>query len=109
MARRVKWTEVAWSDLEAVADYIARDSRRYAAAFVREVRDAARSLTCLAERGRRVPEFGMPAVRELFVRKYRLIYRLTEDTVHIVAFIHGARDLAALWEQERRNNPEDIA
>ena len=109
MVRRVKWTEAAWCDLEAVADYIDRDSQRYAAAFVREVRDAACSLARFAERGRRVPEFGMPAVRELLVRKYRLIYRLTEDAVHIVAFIHGARDLAALWEQERRDNPEDIA
>jgi plasmid stabilization system protein ParE len=26
MARKVTWTEVAWSDLEEVADYIAKDS-----------------------------------------------------------------------------------
>jgi hypothetical protein len=25
MARKVKWTEAAWSDLEVVADYIARE------------------------------------------------------------------------------------
>ncbi|MDP2644307.1 MAG: type II toxin-antitoxin system RelE/ParE family toxin [Desulfobacterales bacterium] len=51
MARSVKWTEVAWSDLEEVADYIANESRHYAAAFVREVRDAARSLAYFSERG----------------------------------------------------------
>ena len=50
MARKVEWTKVAWSDLEGVSDYIAKDSRYYAAAFVREVRDAARSLIYLAER-----------------------------------------------------------
>jgi plasmid stabilization system protein ParE len=58
MARKVEWTEVAWSDLEEVANYIAKNSRYYAAAFVREVRDAARSLVYLAERGRVVPEYG---------------------------------------------------
>jgi plasmid stabilization system protein ParE len=41
MAKRVKWTEAAWADLEHLGDYIAADSRFYAAAFVREIRQAA--------------------------------------------------------------------
>lgn len=75
-----------------MADYIAEDSRHYAAAFVREVRDAARTLATFAERGRVVPELSDPAVRELLVGRYRLTYRLAETTVQIVAFVHGARD-----------------
>jgi plasmid stabilization system protein ParE len=63
MARKVTWTESAWIDLEEVADYIGKDSPRYAGAFVREVRDAARSLAYLAERGRAVPEFNDPSIR----------------------------------------------
>jgi toxin ParE1/3/4 len=82
MARKVTWTAVAWSDLEDVADYIAKDTRYYAATFVREMRDAARSLEYLAERGRVVPEFSNPTIRELFVRRYRLIYQVTEQTVY---------------------------
>ncbi|MBU1209138.1 MAG: type II toxin-antitoxin system RelE/ParE family toxin [Proteobacteria bacterium] len=102
MDREVTWTESAWRDLEEVADYIAKDSRHYAAAFVREARDAARSLAYLAERGRTVPEFNDPGIRELFVRSYRLIYQVAEQVVYIIGFIHGARDLWALWERERR-------
>jgi plasmid stabilization system protein ParE len=102
MAWKVTWTESAWIDLEEVADYIGKDSPHYAGAFVREVRDAARSLGYLAERGRTVPEFNDPSIRELFVRSYRLIYQVTGQTVYIVGFIHGARDLVALWESERR-------
>ncbi|MBU0699978.1 type II toxin-antitoxin system RelE/ParE family toxin [bacterium] len=101
MAWKVKWTEAAWNDLEEVSDYIAKDSPYYAATFVREVRDAARSLSYFAERGRVVPEFGNLSIRELFIRKYRLIYQLKEQTVCIIGFIHGARDLLALWERER--------
>jgi plasmid stabilization system protein ParE len=57
MARKVKWTEAAWIDLEEAADYIARDSPHYAAAFVREVRDGARNLHAFWEReGRLSPE-----------------------------------------------------
>ncbi|PIV02528.1 MAG: hypothetical protein COS57_12050 [Syntrophobacterales bacterium CG03_land_8_20_14_0_80_58_14] len=65
MARKVTWTESAWIDLEEVADYIAKDSPHYAGAFIREVRDAARSLAYLAERGRTVPEFNDPPIRYL--------------------------------------------
>jgi plasmid stabilization system protein ParE len=96
------WTESAWRDLEEVADYIAKDSSHYAAAFVREAREAARTLANLAERGRAVPEFNDPDIRELFVRSYRLIYQIAWQTVYIVGFIHGARDLLALWEREKR-------
>jgi len=108
MARKVIWTEVAWSDLEAAADYIAKDSSYYAAAFVREAREAARSLNYLEERGRIVPEFGEPNIRELFVRSYRLIYQVTEQAVYIIAFIHGARDLWTLWKREGRPKPGEI-
>jgi len=92
--RRVVWSEVAWNDLESAADYIAKDSPRYAAAFAREVRDAARTLGHFSERGRMVPEFGLPEVRELLVRSYRLVYMVKTDTVYILGFIHGARDPA---------------
>ena len=102
MARKVMWTESAWQDLEEVADYIAKDSSHYAAALVHEVRDAARALSHLAERGRVVPEFNDPSIRELFVRNYRLIYQVAEQTIYVVGFIHGARDLWTLWEKERR-------
>jgi toxin ParE1/3/4 len=78
MARSVVWAESAWNDLEDVAEYIAKDSPHYAAAFVREARDAARSLVSLAERGRMVPEFNDPSIRELLGGSYRLIYQVTK-------------------------------
>lgn len=91
MARQVGWTEAAWSDLSDVADHIALDSPHYAATFVREVRDAAQSLAEFAERGRIVPEFGDPMVRELFIKTYRLVYQVSPKTVFVLGLIHGAR------------------
>lgn len=103
MDRRVIWTETAWRDLEQVIGYIARDSSHYAASFAREVRDASRSLSRFAERGRTVPELGQPDVREIFVRSYRLVYSLSGETLHILGLIHGARDLWTVWEREKRS------
>jgi len=94
MDRRVVWTEAAWNDLEAAADYIVKDSPRYAAAFVQEVRDAARTLVRFSERGRMLPEFRQPEFRELLVRSYRLVYTVESDAVYILGLIHGARNIA---------------
>lgn len=93
MARRVVWTEPAWDDLSAAADFVARDSAGYAAALVQEVKKAAASLADFAERGQVVPEFDDDTMRELLVRPYRLIYQVSDDTVVILALVHGARRL----------------
>ncbi len=95
MARRVVWTEPGWSNLEAAAEYIAQDSPRYASVLVREARDASRSLSNFAKRGRVVPEMADDSIRELFVVNHRLIYQVAPDLVRILAFIHSARDFHA--------------
>jgi len=105
MARSIVWTETAWRDLEHTADYIAEDSPGYAAAFVRRIREHARSLNELGLRGRIVPELGEPDVRELLLGNYRLLYEIHPKTIYILGLIHGARDLLALWDREGRSEP----
>jgi toxin ParE1/3/4 len=39
-------------------------------------------------------------IRELFVRRYRLIYRVKEGEVFVLAFIHGARDFASMRREQ---------
>ena len=101
MAKRVVWTESAWIDLEAIADFIARDSPYYAASFVREIRSQARSLSRMSARGRVVPEISDRQIRELFVQSYRRIYKTERSRVAILALVHGARDLEALWAKNK--------
>jgi toxin ParE1/3/4 len=91
VAYRVGWTESAWQELEAAAQYIARDSSYYAAALIDEARLAAQSLRKFPQRGRVVPELGDTSVREIFVKQYRLIYEVGSDRVIILSFLHGAR------------------
>lgn len=52
MAFAIVWAEVAVEDLDEVAGFIARDSRYYASALVREARLAAQSLRRFPYRGR---------------------------------------------------------
>ena len=97
MARKVVWTQIAWTDLENTADFISRDSPYYASALVREAKEAARTLGRFAMRGRVVPEVGDKSIRETLLHNYRLIYRVEKSKVAILTFIHGARDLRSLW------------
>ena len=103
MAWRVRWAEPAWDNVERQAAYIAKDSPRYAAALIRAARDAARSLRQFPNRGRVVPEENNPAIRELFVfHSYRMLYHVIDvlNEVHIIAFVHGARDLEKALEEK---------
>ena len=102
MARKIVWSYEASADIEALANYISRDSIFYAAAFIQETLDVSRSLDEFSERGHIVPEFGDPNIRELFVREYRLIYSIEEDRIVLLGLVHGKRDLKTLWGKEKR-------
>jgi toxin ParE1/3/4 len=103
MARKIVWSYEAVADLEALAEYIARDSTFYAASFVQEIRDASRSLARFAERGRVVPELSNSKIRELFIKDYRLVYDIEKGRIVILGLIHGKRDLARLWETRQKD------
>lgn len=48
------------------------DSPLAARRLLADALDAASSLQTMAERGRIVPEVGSPAIREIFIQRYRL-------------------------------------
>jgi len=99
MAREVVWSFQADSDLESIADFIAKDSPFYAASFVREIRDVSRTLNQFSVRGHIVPEIAQSNIREIVIGKYRLIYSIEKSRVVILALIHGARDLSGLLKK----------
>jgi toxin ParE1/3/4 len=98
MAYEVEWAESAVTSLVDAIEYIARDSPSYAAAFAGRAERVAASLASLPERGRHVPEFSDPNVRELPVASHRLIYRISRNRVLLLAFVHQSRDLASLLD-----------
>lgn len=102
MAKEVIWSYESTNDLDAIAEYIARDSVSYAAAFTQRILDISRTLNESSERGRIVPELGDPNIRELIIREYRLIYNVEQSRVVILSIVHGTRDLKTLWEKEQR-------
>ncbi len=91
MDLEVRWSPEATEDLEAIAEYIARDSEYYARAVVTEMLSASRSAGEFPMVGRVVPEIGEEHIRERFVYSYRLVYRIESGGVQVIAVIHGKR------------------
>ncbi len=83
----------ALSDLEGIVAYIAPHDAGAAERTGTLLLDRALSLTTFPERGRMVPEFHQPELREVIFRSYRIIYRVTtaRQSVEIVRFWHAAR------------------
>ena len=63
--------------------------------MVRELVGTGRSLSALSQRGRQVPEYEDPFIRELIVRKYRLVYRVGAERVEVLRIIHGGQEMPA--------------
>lgn len=74
MAHRVAWSQRALHDLEAIAEYIAADSRTFAGIVVKKIVNWTMILAQFPRSGRRVPEFDNDDARELIV--YRLSHHL---------------------------------
>lgn len=53
---KIKWTEKASSNLQAIYDYIARDSKTYATRFIKSLIRATTKLEIMPRCGRIVPE-----------------------------------------------------
>jgi len=87
----VKWTPQAADDLEGITQFIAADSPYYASLFAMDVLSAVERLMVFPHSGRIVPEVNHPAIREILLGSYRIVYRVKDEVVEILTVYHGAR------------------
>jgi plasmid stabilization system protein ParE len=87
----VVWTETALAHLADIYEYISRDSERYALRMVDRITGRTQQLSRSPQSGEAVPEYGLPAIRELIEGPYRIIYRIRSNLVEVLAVVHGAR------------------
>lgn len=88
----------ARSDIRDIVRYISIDEPDRALRFGRLLIQQARSLRAFPLRGRVVPEFGDDSIRELIVRSYRIVYRVSHDklSIDIIRFWHAGRGIPYL-------------
>src|SRR5687767_14097847 len=93
MDYQVKLSRSARTDIEDIIRYISIDDPRHALRFGRFLIQHTKSLGQFPERGRVVPEFEDQLIREIIVRAYRVVYRVSHDKhlVEVIRFWHAGR------------------
>ena len=86
----VRWTPQAEDDLQAIYDFIARDSKHYARLVVEEILAAVDTIARFPLVGRHIPERPREDLRELIKPPYRIVYRVG-DEAHILTVFRASR------------------
>ena len=89
----VHWTETAELQLDAIYRYIAHNSETYALHTVDRITRKSQQIGSHPLSGRKVPEYGVEQIREVFSGPYRVIYHIKSDQVDVIAVIHGAMNI----------------
>src|SRR3954470_14897797 len=97
MARLI-WSPAFVDDFEEICEYIGRDSQQFASVICEKVINAVEAIPAHPRMSSIVPEYQRDDIREIFVYRYRLIFRLHHDAVQLVTVIHGARLLPSRAE-----------
>lgn len=93
MAYHIIWSPKAAVHLDGICEYIAQDSRQYAAIFAQQILRLVRLLADFPQSGRIVPEYNNPQLRERIHGNYRVVYRIkpSDAVIEIVTICHSAR------------------
>ena len=90
---RVRWTETAEAHLDAIYAYIAQDSETYALRTVERITRRSQQIGEFPLSGRKVPEYELDQIREVFSGPYRIIYHIMAEQIDVIAVIHGATNV----------------
>lgn len=89
---RLNWTELSIDDLTNIAEFISKDSVKYATIQIKRIRERARILKTKPFLGRIVPEIQDDSIRELILGNYRIIYKIvSEERIDILTVHHSAK------------------
>ncbi|MDD3855505.1 type II toxin-antitoxin system RelE/ParE family toxin [Sulfurimonas sp.] len=100
---KVKWTSNAKEDLLNIVDYIKKDSLCAARKAYEQIKEKAQSSNFFPLRGRMVPELqkeGITIYRELIAQPWRIMYKIENDTVYIMAIFDSRQNIEELLLQK---------
>lgn len=90
---KVHWTNTAVEHLLSIQEYISQDSPVYADRILDRLTRRSEQIGTFPRSGRVVPEYQDPDVREVIEGSYRIIYRIREEQIDVLAVIHSAQEL----------------
>jgi plasmid stabilization system protein ParE len=92
----VVFTAEAESDLQTIAEYVARDSLTAALSLVRDLREKCLALADAPRGYPLVPRYERHGIRRRPFGSYLIFYRVGAEAIEVVHILHGARDFEPL-------------
>lgn len=99
---QVIWSKNAEFDLESIIEYIKIDSMNIAKNIFFEIKEACQNLYYSPERKRIVPELqqiGILKYRELIHKRWRIIFKIQNNTVYVLLVADSSQDMENLLFQ----------
>lgn len=106
MAHKIEWSDDAIADFAEITEFIERTSPANANAVVEAIRAASRRLPDFPSAHRIVPEWRANELRETFVHRWRLMYRVLPDRVRIVSVVQGSQLLDNIEGRSFQDGPQ---
>ena len=100
---KLKWTSSAKDDLLGIVEYIKKESLGIAKDVYLKIRKKAHSSNFFPLKGRVVPELqkeGITLYREVVAPPWRIIYKIGDDTVYIMAVLDSRQNIEDLLLQK---------
>jgi plasmid stabilization system protein ParE len=88
---KILWTEHATACLVEIEDYIALEDPVTAQRWVAQLIQRTRVLADHPHAGRKLPEMPKGPLRELIEGNYRIVYRVTAETVEVLTVFERHR------------------
>lgn len=91
------WTIASIDDMNEIGDFVGLSSIDYAAFLIKEFLHCEKLLLRFPRLGRVFPEADIPAIRELLIHGYRVIYFLDEnDDIRVLRVQHSAKPIGKI-------------
>lgn len=89
----VAWTRRSRDDLLEIFRFIALDDREAAENWIAKLVERAELAATMPFGGRVVPELARNDIREVFLRSYRIVYRVAGEGIRVLTVFEGHRRL----------------
>jgi toxin ParE1/3/4 len=92
----VIWMDSAKIDLFSIIEYISFENKSTAQSIYKKIKKKVVSLSILPLKSRIIPElhqFNIDLYREIIESPWRIMYRIHDNTVIVLAIIDGRRDV----------------
>lgn len=93
MSYKLYWTKQSQEDLIKIRNYISHDSYYSAKETYENIIKKAEKIIQFPKIGKIVAELNESYLREIKYKNYRIIYKIVNNSIFIIAIVHNARIL----------------